>query len=267
MSRLAFIRPCVPAGADRPPQGDGWSHEPKLDGYRFMIVKDGRRVRLFSKSGAEYTDRLPGMVEAFATLPATTAILDGELVFTRENGAPHFYALMGQMRTKRPDEARLMFWVFDLLHENGVDLRHLPLSERKHDLTRLCRKTKIPCMRQIGSYPDGEILLEHCGRLGLEGVVSKRVDRPYVAGPTPTRAWVKTKCPQWRRDNANRHKLFEKPPHKPELTEVQKTLVRKRQQLARVIERLQSPPLSHGMARELRKQQASLEREIAELEK
>ena len=149
-----------------------------------MIVKDCRRVRLFSKSGAVYSDRLPGMVEAFATLPATTAILDGELVFTRENGAPHFYALMGQMRTKRPDESRLMFWVFDLLHENGLDLRHRPLSERKRDLTRLCRKAKIPCMRQVDAFPEGEVLLEHCGTLGLEGVVSKRTDRAYVTGPS-----------------------------------------------------------------------------------
>ena len=88
--RPTFVRPCVPAGADRPPQGDGWVHEPKLDGYRFLVVKNGRQVRLFSKSGAEYTDRLPGMVEAFASLPARAAVLDGELVFTRDSGAPHF---------------------------------------------------------------------------------------------------------------------------------------------------------------------------------
>ena len=79
------------------------------------------------------------------------------------------------------------------------------------------------------------------------------------------RNWVKTKCPDWKRINAGRHKLFEGP-RKPELTEAQKTLAKKRQELARVLERLRSPPLSHGIARELRKQQAILEREIAELE-
>ena len=265
MSRPAFIHPCVPAAAARPPQGDGWIHEPKLDGYRFEVIKNGREARLFSKSGAEYTDRLPGMVEAFTALPARAAVLDGELMFTRESGAPHFYALMGQMRTKRPDESRLMFWVFDLLHENGVDLRHLPWSERKRDLARLCRKATIPCMRQVETFPDGHVLLEHCGRLGLEGVVSKRTDRPYVVGPTPTRSWVTVKCEGWRRDNAERWRIFEAP-RKPELTEAQKTLAKKRQELARVIERLRSPPLSHGIARELKKQKAILEREIAEME-
>ena len=86
----------------------------------------------------------------------------------------------------------------------------------------------------------------------------------YLSGPS--RNWVKTKCPGWKRINSERYRLFEGPPRKPELTEAQKTLAKKRAELARVIERLQSPPLSHGIARELRKQQAILEREIAELE-
>ena len=74
------------------------------------------------------------------------------------------------------------------------------------------------------------------------------------------------KCPDWKCLNAERHKLFEGP-RKPELTEAQKTLAKKRQELARVIEHLRSPGLRQGIARELRKQQAILEREIAELEK
>jgi hypothetical protein len=86
----------------------------------------------------------------------------------------------------------------------------------------------------------------------------------YTGGPS--RNWIKTKCPSWKRANVERHRLFEGPPHKSELTEAEKTLAKKRQELARVIERLRSPPLSHGIARELRKQQTILEREIAELD-
>ena len=82
----------------------------------------------------------------------------------------------------------------------------------------------------------------------------------------PSRNWIKTKCPGWKRINAGRHKLFEKP-REPELTEAQQTLARKRQELARVLERLRSPGLSPGMARELRKNAANLEREITELER
>ena len=96
-------------------------------------------------------------------------------------------------------------------------------------------------------------------------MVSKRLASRYTGGPS--RNWVKTKCPGWKRINAERYRLFEGPPRKPELTEAEKTLAKKRQELARVIERLRSPPLSHGIARELRKQQSILEGEIAELEK
>jgi hypothetical protein len=94
-------------------------------------------------------------------------------------------------------------------------------------------------------------------------IVSKRRSSRYSSGPS--RNWVKVKCPAWKRINAERWRIFEAP-SKPALTEAQKTLAKKRQELARVIERLRSPPLSQGMARELRKQQAILEREIAELE-
>jgi hypothetical protein len=87
------------------------------------------------------------------------------------------------------------------------------------------------------------VLFEHCSKFGFEGVVSKRLASRYSSGPS--RNWVKTKCPGWKRINAERWRI-------------------KRQELARVTDSLQSPPLSHGIARELRKQQATLEREIAE---
>ncbi len=93
--------------------------------------------------------------------------------------------------------------------------------------------------------------------------VSKRLGSRYASGPS--RNWVKTKCPDWRRINAERWRIFEGPT-KPELTEAQKTLARKRQELARVTDSLRSPDLSPGMARELRKHVAVLEREITELE-
>lgn len=76
-ARLAFIRPLAPSASVRPPKGDDWIYQPKWDGFRFQIVKGGSEVRLYSRSGAECTDRLRGMREAFAELPARTAVLDG----------------------------------------------------------------------------------------------------------------------------------------------------------------------------------------------
>jgi bifunctional non-homologous end joining protein LigD len=118
-------------------------HEPKWDGFRFQVIKDGSNVRLYSRHGAEYTDRLPGMAEAFGKLPTQSAIIDGELVLIDPRGAAHFYQLMAQMRTSHPDESQLMFLAFDLLHQDGVDLRGLPLTERRRDLERLHRKAKV----------------------------------------------------------------------------------------------------------------------------
>ena len=100
--RLSFIRPLSPSAAVRPPNGDDWIHEPKWDGFRFQVVKDGSNVRFYSRHGAEYTDRLSGMAEAFGKLPTKTAILDGELCLIDPRGAAHFYRLMAEMRTNHP---------------------------------------------------------------------------------------------------------------------------------------------------------------------
>ena len=183
-------------------------------------------VQFYSRHGAEYTDRLPGMVEAFGKLPTQSAILDGELVLIDPRGAAHFYHLMAQMRTSHPDESQLMFMAFDLLHQDGVDLRALPLSERKRDLRRLCRKSRVPFMREVQTFPNGTLLFDHCNKFGFEGVVSKRLVSRYSGGPS--RNWVKSKCPGWKRINAERWRIFEGP-RKPELTEAQKTLAKKRQ--------------------------------------
>jgi bifunctional non-homologous end joining protein LigD len=99
--------------------------------------------------------------------------------------------------------------VFDLLHQDSVDLRGLPLSERKRDLHRLCAKSRVPFMREVQTFPDGPVLFDHCNRFGFEGIVSKRLSSRYVSGPS--RTWIKVKCPDWKRANAERGKLFEGP--------------------------------------------------------
>ena len=110
-------------------------------------------------------------------------------------------------------------------------------------------------MREVQTFPDGAVLFEHCSKFEFEGIVSKRLSSRYTSGPS--RNWVKVKCPDWKRDNAERHKLFEGS-RKPEPTEAQKTLAKKREELARVLEQLRTPGLRQGIAHELRKQVAIL---------
>jgi ATP dependent DNA ligase domain len=261
--RPTFIPPQIPRSADSPPRGTDWIHEPKLDGYRFQVIKNGDQVRICSRSGADYSDRLPRMVEWFAHLPTHAAVLDGELCLIDATGAANFRRLMAEMRTRRPDEKQLAFMVFDLLHQNGVDLRELPLLERKRDLRRLCRRSRVPFMREIETFPDGQMLHTHCNYFGFEGVISKRTASRYVSGPS--RSWLKVKCPDWKAENEYRHLLFEGP-KKRVLSERQRELTKTRQELRCVLERMQRPALSKGMALELEKYQALLQREIAKVE-
>jgi ATP-dependent DNA ligase len=126
----------------------------------------------------------------------------------------------------RQTKALWCFFAFDLLFENGINLTRLPLSERKRDLHRLCSKSRVPCLKKVESFPNGDVLFEHCKQMELEGIVSKRKDRPYVSGPS--RSWLNIKCEAWRRQNEHRSKMFERPKKPTTPTEREKTLQRKR---------------------------------------
>jgi bifunctional non-homologous end joining protein LigD len=261
-ARPSFIDPCVPFRAEAPPTGELWTHQPKLDGFRAILLKIGDRVRIYSRRGVEF--RLPGMAEALAELAADTAVIDAELICRHANGRADFYALMREMRTSRPDEDALQLMAFDLMFENGVDLRGLPLTERLRDLGRLLRKARVPCVTLVESFPDGAVLLDHCDRMQLEGVVSKRKDRPYTSGPS--KSWLKIKCAGWHRENQQRYRLFEGPKKSPAPTERERALMKKRAELGQVRERLTAPGLRAGLLAALKAQERALLKEIAGLE-
>src|SRR5262245_61452801 len=229
-----------------------------------LVAKIGQRVRLYSKNGTEWSDRLPELVEAFAALQ-TDFILDGELCLCDGRGRSDFRALHAEMRQKRPDTSRMAYFAFDLLFEHDVDLRPLALSERQRDLARLCGKGRkaVPCLFLVESFPEGDPLLEWCEHYQLEGIVSKRLSSKYSSGTC--RDWQKTKCQGWREANQFRHKLFEGR-RKEEPDPRERDLKKKRDELDRVVGCLKGPDLSPVMARGLRKQAAILEAQIAELE-
>jgi bifunctional non-homologous end joining protein LigD len=90
-----------------------------------------------------------------------------------DNGTANFRELMVEMRKRAPDEARLVFYVFDLLHQDDVDLTGLPLSERKRDLARPCHKARVPSLKMVETFPDGQVLFDYACKYGFEGVVSQ----------------------------------------------------------------------------------------------
>ena len=186
-----FIAPQLCKSVSRPPIGDNWVHEIKLDGYRMQLrVSDGEGV-MRTRKGLDWTTKFAAVAEAARSLPA--CIIDGEVLALDDNSVPDFSALQGVLSEGRSRD--LVYFVFDLLFENGKDLRALPLIERKKRLKALLRR-KGSHSRQI-KYVDhlsepGDAVLHSACKLNLEGIVSKRADSSYRSGRTET--WMKAKC-------------------------------------------------------------------------
>jgi bifunctional non-homologous end joining protein LigD len=191
----AFIEPCLAALNPRPPKGARWIHEIKFDGYRLQVRIELGRVRLNTRSGQDWTSKFgTRLIEALKRLPVTSAMLDGELVVEDESGASDFSALQADLSEGNTD--RLVFYVFDILHLDGFDLRPAALVERKRLLQRLLADAPSNGpLRYVEHFEeDGELLLKHACRLGLEGIVSKVRTAPYRSGRGSL--WLKSKCAQ-----------------------------------------------------------------------
>jgi bifunctional non-homologous end joining protein LigD len=183
-----FVDPCIPALADKPPAGPGWVHEIKHDGYRLIVRRDGEAVRLFTRRGYDWTGRYPAIASAAAKIRAQSFTLDGEAVVCGEDGVAIFDALHrhGTVRAA-------ILQAFDLLELNGEDFRPQPLGKRKARLARLL--ARAPPGIAINEHTDenGAVVFLQACRMGLEGIVSKRLTAPYRSGPS--RDWIKVKNP------------------------------------------------------------------------
>lgn len=185
------FRPQLATLVRTPPEGDEWLHELKYDGYRIGAIVDGRKVRLLSRNGNDWTARFPAVAEAVLHLGARTALLDGEVTVVLPSGLTSFQALQNAYGGERGG-GEIAYFVFDLLHLDGEDLAALPLTERKRRLKKLLSKRKG--VLRYSDHIDGrgdEVFAQAC-RSGAEGIVSKRADQPYKAGRGP--GWLKTKC-------------------------------------------------------------------------
>jgi ATP-dependent DNA ligase len=126
MRMSAFIEPCLPSPADRPPSGSGWIHEVKLDGFRLMVRRDPAGVRLITRNGHDWSGRFPLIAEAAGALRSRSFLIDGEAVACDRNGVPSF----DRLRYRRGD-GTVFLYAFDLIELNGQDMRREPLEARK----------------------------------------------------------------------------------------------------------------------------------------
>jgi bifunctional non-homologous end joining protein LigD len=173
------------------PEGDEWLHEIKLDGYRMICRIDHGRVEFITRNHKSWTDKLPSLVEAAKRLPVSQAILDGELVALRPDGTTNFEDLQNVFKERRVN--LLHYYVFDLLHLNGYDLTEVGLEARKGVLETLLQPASginFHLSEHVdGSGPD---FFQQACKMHLEGIISKRRDRPYRPGRGYD--WLKIKC-------------------------------------------------------------------------
>jgi bifunctional non-homologous end joining protein LigD len=189
---------------DVPTQGH-WVYELKYDGYRAVATLDDGKVTIATRHGNDWTDRFPTIAEALSHVRARTAVFDGEIAYVMEDGRTDFQELQVALRSfgshgtrsrsspsSAADAGRLVYFVFDLLHYDGVDLTGEPLEARKNRLRTILAGEGPPL--KMGEHADrhGKELFAQACKRGLEGIIAKRIDKPYRGGRGPD--WVKVKC-------------------------------------------------------------------------
>jgi DNA ligase D-like protein (predicted ligase) len=185
-----FVPPQLTALAETAPEGREWAHELKWDGYRMHARIDGGSVRLLTRTGLDWTEKYPAIVEALRALPVTQAYLDGELCALSETGLTSFSAM--QAATDARSTEGLVLVLFDLLFLDGEDLTVEALPVRKERLQALLARAPPELQYSDHHLGSGESFYRHACKLGIEGIVSKRLDCPYKPGDRGL--WRKVKC-------------------------------------------------------------------------
>jgi DNA ligase D len=187
------VSPQLATPSQQPPKGANWLHEIKFDGYRTIAFIDHGKVRLITRGGLDWTKRYGDLPAAFAQLPCKQAIVDGEIVVLDEKGVSRFSALQNALAEGAGNQ--LVFYTFDLVYLDGWDLQATPLGRRKEMLAQLLAghatdRSAIQYSDHIEG--DGGPLYERATELGLEGVVSKDANAPYLQ--KRSKSWFKAKA-------------------------------------------------------------------------
>ena len=188
LHRHLTLEPCLPRPAKEPPAGPGWVHEIKHDGFRILAWRDAKRVRLFTRHGADFTARYPQIAAAVESLPVRSCALDGEAIVVNADGLSVFNLL----RYRHHDHAAVLC-AFDLIELDGADLRWRPVERRKAMLADLLRGTRDGIAFNQHYAGDGGDRLRARLRARLRGDrleaprldISLRPRRPLAQGQEP----------------------------------------------------------------------------------
>ncbi len=184
------LRPQLATLVKHAPSGDEWLNEIKFDGYRMLCHVERREVKFVSRNGLDWTARVPHLTPAVRGLGVGSALFDGEVVSLAPDGSSSFQGLQNAFAEKK--SGTLVYYVFDLLYLDGMNLVQVPLEDRKRLLAQVVG-TSLAAVRDagyiVGKGPD--FFAEACRRR-LEGIICKRRDRPYRQGRSAE--WLKVKC-------------------------------------------------------------------------
>ncbi len=183
--QLATLVEGVPRGAA------DWSYEMKFDGYRILARLEAGSVKLCTRNGHDWTARMPRLVQELAALDIANAWIDGEIVVLTGDGVPSFQAL--QNAFDAASTADIVFYAFDLPYLAGRDLRDEPLKLRRDLLSQVIARCKGKHVKFSVAFdkPPADLVASAC-KLGLEGIIGKRLSSPYVSRRTDD--WIKLKC-------------------------------------------------------------------------
>ena len=185
----AFVTPQLATLVTAPPKSGDWVYEVKHDGYRMLARITAEGVNLFTRSGNDWTSKLPHLARALEKAGVKDAWLDGEIVVPGADGRASFQALQNAFEAGA--DSKIVYYVFDAPFLDGKDLRQLPLRERKSRLRKALKKTHSVRYSDDLTGTAAEVL-EHACKLGLEGLIGKQAESVYVAGRSSS--WIKLKC-------------------------------------------------------------------------
>jgi bifunctional non-homologous end joining protein LigD len=185
-----FVAPCHPALREKAPSDARWIHEIKFDGYRTQAHTRHGKPAIYTRAGYDWTVRFQIIADALATLAANELILDGEAVVADSRGVPDFGLLHADLAAGRKD--RLLYYAFDLLYLDGLDLRGARLADRKRLLAKLLAGASDRILYAEHLEGDGGEIYQRACAMGLEGIISKQQDAPYRSGRVES--WIKVKC-------------------------------------------------------------------------
>ncbi|MES2820294.1 MAG: DNA ligase D [Pseudomonadota bacterium] len=186
------LSPQLATLVERQPEGN-WRYEIKFDGYRLLTRIRGEDVRLFTRTGQDWTARMPELVQALADLGLESAWLDGEILVENPDGQASFQHLQNAFEQDKSEA--IHYYLFDLPYLNGVDLRQVALEERRAALSTVLTGHPDSRLRFSQDFDENpEHLLGSACQMKFEGLIGKRCGSPYTSRRSTD--WIKLKCRQ-----------------------------------------------------------------------